>query len=74
MGETMMLRLRLLEEGITMGEFSKRFGLELQQIYGEQIHKLIDSGLLEWRGKNLDRLCLSDRGILLGNQVFLEFV
>ncbi len=74
MGETMMLRLRLLEEGITKGEFSKRFGLDMQQIYGKQIHKLRDSGLLEWRGKNLDRLCLSERGILLGNQVFLEFI
>jgi len=74
MGETMILRLRLLEEGITVGEFSERFGLDMQQIYGEQIHKLIDFGLLEWRGKNLERLCLSDRGILLGNQVFLEFI
>lgn len=74
MGETMMLRLRLLEEGITVKEFSSRFGLDMKQVYGEQINKLIDFGLLEWRGKNLERLCLSDHGILLGNQVFLEFI
>ncbi len=74
MGETMMLKLRLLEEGITLGEFSERFNMDMNILYSAQIQKLIDLGLIEWRGRDFDRLCISEHGILLGNQVFLEFI
>jgi len=74
MGETMMMGLRLTREGISRTAFRRRFNQDLQTIYGAQIKKLIDWGLLEWAGQENDSLRLTKRGYLLGNQVFSEFV
>lgn len=71
LGETMMMGLRLVEEGVGDTEFSSRFGRSLRQVYGPQIERLQSLGLLEWAG---ERLRLTERGRLLGNQVFVEFV
>lgn len=74
MGETMMTGLRLTEEGISSAIFLERFGEQLEQVYGEQIEKLVRLGLLEWAGSDGERLRLTQGGRLLGNQVFMEFV
>jgi oxygen-independent coproporphyrinogen-3 oxidase len=71
MGETMMLGLRLTQEGVAEANFRQRFGLSLEQAYGDLIQKLDKSGLLTWRD---GRLCLTRRGRLLGNQVFAQFL
>jgi oxygen-independent coproporphyrinogen-3 oxidase len=75
MGETMMMGLRLVQEGVSDKRFRSRFGEGLDQVYGEQIEPLIRSGLLEWNGED-DNPCLrlTAKGRLLGNQVFLEFI
>lgn len=71
MDETMLTGLRLTREGVSAKTFRQRFGVELTDIYGRQIDRLVKLGLLEWSS---DRLRLTARGRLLGNQVFMQFV
>lgn len=73
-GETMMMGLRLVDEGISRQVFQQRFGIELQDRFGSQINHLISVGLLEWVGEQKERLRLTPRGYILGNQVFVEFI
>ncbi len=68
--ETIFLGLRLMD-GLDIEEFSKRFGENIKDIYPDEIKKLTDLGLLEIRSQ---RLRLTERGLMLGNIVFSEFV
>ncbi|HWI65032.1 MAG TPA: radical SAM family heme chaperone HemW [Symbiobacteriaceae bacterium] len=70
MAETMMLGLRLLE-GVSAERFAHRFGVSLNDVYGETIRKQVHNGLLEWAGGSLR---LTPRGLRLGNQVWQEFL
>lgn len=72
--ETMMMGLRLTEEGISQKEFQARFGATLEYVFDTQIDDLIGAGLLEWDRMTNDHLKLTPRGRLLGNQVFLRFI
>ncbi len=72
--ETMMMGLRLTREGVSDRAFTARFGESLRAVFAPQITRLIGLGLLEWAGPDNDVLRLTDRGRLLGNQVFVEFV
>lgn len=74
MNETMMMGLRLTQEGVSNKRFRGRFSRELQKVYGKKIDTLIQRGLLEWGGDGYDILRLTPRGRFLGNQVFVEFV
>jgi len=71
MGETMMMGLRLVREGVSDAAFRSRFGCSMREVFGQEIGKLENWGLVEWLE---DTLRLTARGRLLGNQVFLEFV
>jgi oxygen-independent coproporphyrinogen-3 oxidase len=71
MGEFMMTGLRLTREGVSAGIFRERFGREMDAVFGMEIQDLIRLGLLEWQAQ---RLVLTRRGRLLGNQVFMRFV
>ena len=71
MGETMMLGLRLLEEGVPLACFTARFGRSLPDVYRDELAALQAEGLLEQRP---DRVRLTQRGRLLGNQVFARFL
>jgi oxygen-independent coproporphyrinogen-3 oxidase len=71
MGETMMMGLRLVKEGVSRTSFAQRFGAALEATYGPQIERLQKLGLLETAA---DALRLTEHGRLLGNQVFMEFV
>jgi oxygen-independent coproporphyrinogen-3 oxidase len=71
MGETMMLGLRLLEEGVSLADFAARFGRSLPDVYPDELTVLQAAGLLEQRP---DRVRLTRRGRLLGNQVFARFL
>ena len=73
-GETMMMGLRLVLEGVSNQEFHQRFGVNLQDRFGIQIDRLISLGLLEWAGEQEKSLRLTSKGHLLGNQVFKEFI
>jgi oxygen-independent coproporphyrinogen-3 oxidase len=71
MGETMMLGLRLVEHGVTFDLFQRRYGLPLQAVYADELAELTRLGLLE---VGVDRVRLSRRGLMLGNQVFARFI
>jgi oxygen-independent coproporphyrinogen-3 oxidase len=72
--ETMLMGLRLVQEGVSNRAFTERFGESLKDVFGEQIQRLMSYGLLEWAGENGDILRLSPHGRLLGNRVFIEFI
>jgi oxygen-independent coproporphyrinogen-3 oxidase len=71
MGETMMLGLRLLEEGVGGERFRAQFGCDLDEVFGAEIGDLVARGLLE---RLPDRVRLTPAGMLLGNRVFAEFM
>jgi oxygen-independent coproporphyrinogen-3 oxidase len=71
MGEFMMTGLRLTREGVSDADFRSRFGRGLFDVYEKEAGDLIRKGLLEWTG---ERLRLTRRGRLLGNQVFMQFI
>lgn len=70
-GETMMMGLRLIEEGVSLDSFLARFRQALPDRFAREIKRLSARGLLELTE---DRLRLTEAGRLLGNQVFQEFV
>lgn len=74
MQETMMVGLRLTEEGVSQQGFMTRFGEPMQAVFGKEIDELIGFGLVEWGGAEGDRLRLTKRGRPLGNQAFMRFV
>ncbi|MBN1563194.1 MAG: radical SAM family heme chaperone HemW [Anaerolineae bacterium] len=77
MSDTMILGLRLTQEGIAAGDFHARFGRDLWAIYGAELDRLIAQGLLEritTSDPTQDRVRLTPRGRLLGNHVFAAFV
>lgn len=70
-GETMMMGLRLLEEGVEYERFRCRFGLDLREHFSREIQDLSERGLIV---ADAERVRLSERGHLLGNQVFVRFL
>jgi oxygen-independent coproporphyrinogen-3 oxidase len=68
--EVMMLGLRL-NEGVSEAEFVRRFGVTLESVFGKEVKRLTALGLLEERGGYVR---LTERGRLLGNEAFAEFV
>jgi oxygen-independent coproporphyrinogen-3 oxidase len=71
MGEFMMTGLRLTREGVSGEIFRDRFDQGLEDVFGSEIEDLIKLGLLAWQA---ERLILTRRGRLLGNQAFARFV
>jgi oxygen-independent coproporphyrinogen-3 oxidase len=70
MGETMLLGLRL-DEGIDVATFQGRFGCTPDQSYGPVLAELRENGLIEHEP---DPIRLTQRGQLLGNEVFYRFL
>jgi putative oxygen-independent coproporphyrinogen III oxidase len=68
--EFMFMGLRM-NEGISTAEFRLRFGIDIMEVYGRQIEQLKDKKLLYGDG---ERLVLTDFGVDISNQVFVEFV
>lgn len=71
MAETLFLGLRLVEEGVPRRRFYERFGVPLEAVYGPVLEELEAQGLLQ---VDEERICLTPRGRLLANQVFLRFL
>jgi oxygen-independent coproporphyrinogen-3 oxidase len=71
-GETMMMGLRLIQEGVSKETFMQRFNTPMETMFGKQIEKCRRNGLLEWKDGEILRL--TKKGRLLGNQVFMLFV
>jgi oxygen-independent coproporphyrinogen-3 oxidase len=81
MQETMMTGLRLTHEGVSTKGFKSRFGVKMNEIFGQEIEQLLSLGLLEYAkietsesSKPSEVLRLTKHGRLLGNQIFMRFV
>lgn len=70
MAEYCFLALRMTE-GIDPAGFTRQFGKELTAVYREVTARLLQQELLTWRQ---GRLCLTERGMKYGNQVFAAFL
>jgi oxygen-independent coproporphyrinogen-3 oxidase len=70
-GETMMVGLRLLREGVNGTAFAARYDATLDQVYGEPISELIAIGMLE---RTDDGVRLTPRGLMLANDVAARFL
>lgn len=68
--ETIFLGLRL-SEGICFDRFEQQFGERLEIVCRDQLLKLQKAGLLDC---GPERVALTRKGMLLSNQVFVEFV
>ena len=68
--DALILGLRLLE-GVDEAAFEARFGVALREAFGPAIARHEGLGLLERSG---GRLRLSDRGLLLANEVFADLL
>jgi|FLYN01.1.fsa_nt_gi oxygen-independent coproporphyrinogen-3 oxidase len=69
--ETLMMGLRLTQEGIPRHAFSERFGSDLLEIHGTTIEKFKRYGLLY---VDTEVVRLTQRGRLLSNVVFRELI
>ena len=70
-GETMMLGLRLLDEGVGREAFRQRHGEALDAVYGDTIRELVVLGLLTDDG---ERVLLTARGLMVANDVCARFL
>jgi oxygen-independent coproporphyrinogen-3 oxidase len=71
MAETVILELRLVQEGVRCADFWQRFGRDVREVYGAQLAELRELGLLEADDQHVR---LTPRGRLLGNEVFQRFL
>ena len=73
--ETMMLGMRLTREGVSALDFKERYGMTIQEVFPKELERILARKLAEWRDfADGPHLVLTRGGILLGNQVFQEFV
>ncbi len=70
MSEFIILGMRLTQ-GISTVEFKERYGIEIEDRFGEQFNKLIARGLVEYKDQ---RFMLTETGLDYANQVFMEFI
>jgi oxygen-independent coproporphyrinogen-3 oxidase len=79
MSDYMLNNLRLTNAGVAESDFRSRFGSGLLDVYPNQMEELIQKGLIEIKKtsevlETSEVFCLTKRGKLLGNQVFIKFV
>ncbi len=74
MQDEMMLGLRLIDEGISAASFKIKFACEMTDVFSSEISHLINHHLIKWSDGEGSAIVLTERGVLLGNQVFMEFV
>ena len=73
--ETIMMGLRLTDEGLNILDFHKRFGMDINDLFDHEIKTLVNQKLIERiYYKNNPCIRLTRKGRLLGNQVFLRFL
>lgn len=69
--ETLIMTLRLTQQGVERATFARRFGADLLDVHGEEIERFRRLGLLD---VDDERVRLTERGRLLSNIVFREMV
>ncbi len=74
MKDFMLLGLRLVQEGVSKERFLNCYGEKMDKVFSKEIALLLKQGLVTWQKGDQARLCLTKRGIMVANQVFLHFV
>lgn len=70
-GETMMLGLRLLQEGVSQVRFAARYGAPISHFYARELQIGVAQGLLE---VDDERVRLTSRGRFVSNRVMQLFI
>jgi len=70
-GETMMIGLRLLLEGVDEHHFTERHGTSLDDVFGRELKELIEIGMITRDGGNVR---LTHRGLMVANDVAERFI
>jgi oxygen-independent coproporphyrinogen-3 oxidase len=70
MADALVLGLRLVE-GVGLADFRERYGTDAMDAFGKRLSEPLTHGLVETAG---GRLRLTDRGRLLGNEVFARLL
>ncbi len=68
--ETVMLRLRLLTEGLDLIEIGERFGIDLGERFSDDIRLLTGAGLMRAEG---GRLFLEETAVPVANEIWARF-
>jgi oxygen-independent coproporphyrinogen-3 oxidase len=68
--EEMLLGLRRIQ-GLSKRHFKNKFNLSIEQIYSEELNQLTSNGWIDCDG---DVIRLTEKGLLLANPVFEEFI
>jgi len=71
MAESMMVGLRLVREGVLLAHFQAQHGVAPTTIFSGELEQLQRAGLLV---VDAERIRLTRRGLLMGNQVFMKFL
>lgn len=71
MGETMMLGLRLIREGVPGVRFSEMHGCTPEAVFKNELASLRQRGLVT---RDEDAIRLTPAGLMVGNRVFAEFL
>lgn len=69
--DTLMMCLRLLNEGVSLSGFKKRFATDLLELHGKTFERFVNYGLLEITP---DRVRITQKGRLLSNIIFREII
>ncbi len=72
MEEFMFLGLRMCK-GVSKSEFTDRFGINMDEVYGDVIKRFLQNGLLA-EDINSGRIYLTARGIDISNYVLSDFI
>lgn len=70
-GETMMLGLRLLNEGVSQARFAERYGAPASRFYPNELDEAASKGLIE---VTTERIRLTEKGRFVSNQALKLFV
>ena len=74
MRDFMMLGLRLVQEGVSESRFMRLYGKSMRRVFAEELSHLLTLNLIQWVDDDHQQLRLTLRGIMVANQVFMQFV
>jgi putative oxygen-independent coproporphyrinogen III oxidase len=66
----MILGLRLLR-GVSCARFASLYHVPIDSVFASVLPHLVQQGLIQFQG---DRTCLTEKGLLFGNDVFASFI
>jgi oxygen-independent coproporphyrinogen III oxidase len=70
-GETMMLGLRLLQEGVSQARFAARYGAPVDAFYARELARGVEMGVID---VTPERVQLTEKGTFVSNQAMMLFV